>query len=99
MNLALKLDKHYTYAEYLTWNTDDRYELIDGASYLMSPAPSISHQAVVAEIFNQIYTLAERNKNIQPVCRQADRPARPYGAVVCGSFLPRGFGIRVNLSG
>jgi Uma2 family endonuclease len=56
MNLAIKLDEHYTYADYLTWDTGDRYELIGGAPYLMSPAPSTMHQRVAAEMFNQIYT-------------------------------------------
>jgi Uma2 family endonuclease len=54
MNLALKLDEHYTYADYLTWDTDDRYELICGVPYLMSPAPSTIHQRVSARIFTQI---------------------------------------------
>jgi hypothetical protein len=34
-----KPDKKYTYADYLTWSDDERWEVIDGIPYLMA-APS-----------------------------------------------------------
>ena len=37
---ASRKEKHYTYADYCEWDSDARYELIDGAAYAMSPAPS-----------------------------------------------------------
>ena len=40
----LDLKKQYTYADYLTWNFDDRLELIKGWIYKMSPAPRRKHQ-------------------------------------------------------
>ena len=46
--------KRYTYAEYLTWGDDVRYELIDGAPYLMACA-SQAHQAAVGGLFAQLY--------------------------------------------
>ena len=47
----------YTYADYLTWDDGRRYELIDGEVYMMSPAPSVSHQEISGEIFRQFATL------------------------------------------
>ncbi|NLG84767.1 MAG: Uma2 family endonuclease [Firmicutes bacterium] len=44
----------YTYGDYLTWPDDERWELIDGVPYNMSPAPSSSHQKVSGELFKQI---------------------------------------------
>ncbi|MEQ1637554.1 MAG: Uma2 family endonuclease [Methylococcales bacterium] len=54
MGLALKDDKRYTYADYLTWPDDVRYELIDGYAYCMSPAPLLAHQDVAGEIYRQV---------------------------------------------
>ncbi|MDL2319490.1 Uma2 family endonuclease [Eubacteriales bacterium OttesenSCG-928-A19] len=45
----------YTYADYITWNDGNRYELIDGEVYMMD-APKRVHQEISAEIFNQLYT-------------------------------------------
>ena len=53
MSIALELDKYYTYADYMTWDSGERYELVAGIPYMMS-APSIMHQRVVGKIFNQI---------------------------------------------
>ncbi|MFN3595318.1 MAG: Uma2 family endonuclease [Thiobacillaceae bacterium] len=46
--------EHYTYADYLGWPEDTRYELIDGVAYAMAPAPTRSHQLVTGELFRQI---------------------------------------------
>jgi len=48
--------ERYTYADYLTWPEDTRYELIDGAAYAMAPAPTRSHQLVVVELSRQLAT-------------------------------------------
>ncbi len=44
----------YTYGDYLTWPDDERWELIDGIPYNMSPAPTRSHQKISGELFKQI---------------------------------------------
>jgi Uma2 family endonuclease len=54
MNSALKEEEYYTYADYLEWDTDERYELIDGIPYLMSPAPTPVHQEIHAELMRII---------------------------------------------
>ncbi len=46
-------NKLYTYGEYLNWNDENRYELIDGRVHLMSPAPFRQHQKVLGELFRQ----------------------------------------------
>lgn len=40
----------WTYADYLTWDDDQRWELIDGVAYAMSPGPSASHQRLVLKL-------------------------------------------------
>ena len=37
---------HYTYADLLSWPADERWELIDGIVYAMTPAPSRCHQEI-----------------------------------------------------
>ena len=59
-----------TYADYLTWPEDVRYELIDGEAFLMAPAPTLDHQDVVGEIFRQLANALE------------GKPCRPYIAPV-----------------
>lgn len=51
--MQLPEGKKYTYADYLTWDDDNRYELIDGEVYMMS-APSVSHQEISMELGRQI---------------------------------------------
>jgi Uma2 family endonuclease len=51
---ARKLDQHYTYADYKIWPEDERWELIDGVAWNMSPAPSRIHQWLVMELGSKI---------------------------------------------
>jgi Uma2 family endonuclease len=46
--------RRYTYADYRTWPDDERWELIDGVAWNMSPAPSTSHQAILGELHLQV---------------------------------------------
>jgi Uma2 family endonuclease len=41
----------FTYADYLTWNFKERIELIRGRIFKMSPAPSVTHQQILGNIF------------------------------------------------
>lgn len=54
MGLALKDHQHHNYADYLAWDDATRYELINGETYLMTPAPGLVHQEVVGELFRQV---------------------------------------------
>ena len=51
---ALMRDARYTWADYRSWPDDERWELIDGVAYAMSPAPSISHQRVLGRLFSRL---------------------------------------------
>lgn len=54
MVLPLKnSDERFTYKDYLYWPEGERWELIDGVPYLMSP-PARLHQEVSGELFRQI---------------------------------------------
>ena len=64
MGLALRKEKHYTYADYLTWPDDARYELIDGEAFLMAPAPRLEHQEVAGDVDHQL-----RNQHDGKPCR------------------------------
>jgi Uma2 family endonuclease len=44
----------FTYGDYRRWPDEERWELIDGEAFDMSPAPSRSHQQWAGEIFRQI---------------------------------------------
>ena len=70
MGLALRTEKHYTYADYLQWPDDTRYELIDGEAFRMAPTPLIEHQEIAGEVYCQL-------------ANQLDgQPCRPYIAPV-----------------
>ena len=51
--------EYFTYANYKHWDDEERWEIIDGEIYDMSPAPGMTHQKIVGEIFNQIYNHLE----------------------------------------
>lgn len=52
---ALKKEILYTYEDYLKWDDNERWEIIDGIAYNMSPAPSRLHQKVSLILTNKIY--------------------------------------------
>ena len=51
----LDLDKTYTYADYLTWQFQEKLELIKGRIFRMSPAPSTNHQRISMELAGILY--------------------------------------------
>jgi Uma2 family endonuclease len=48
--LAEDIRKRFTYAEYCTWDDDQRWELIDGIPYNMTPAPTTRHQRILGNL-------------------------------------------------
>ncbi|MDR1429553.1 MAG: Uma2 family endonuclease [Spirochaetaceae bacterium] len=56
MSTVFKEDEglRYTYADYLLWKTDKRYEIIDGEAYMMA-APSVARQAISRELLVQFW--------------------------------------------
>jgi Uma2 family endonuclease len=66
MGLPRRDTGRYTYGDYRSWPEDERYELIDGAAYAMTPAPSRRHQEVLLELARQVANALE------------GRPCRPF---------------------
>ena len=58
---AEKKETIFTYADYLTWDEDERIELIDGEAVMMAP-PSTSHQIISMEISRQLANFLEGKK-------------------------------------
>ena len=43
----------FTYGDYCTWPENERWELIDGVAYDMTPAPGVPHQRMLMELGRQ----------------------------------------------
>jgi Uma2 family endonuclease len=55
------LEESYTYADYLSWDDDERYELIDGMAYMMA-APTVAHQRAIRELLGPIWEFLRDKK-------------------------------------
>ena len=51
-NLAPK--ERFTYRHYRTWPDSERWELIEGLAWAMSPAPKSRHQEVAGQLFTDL---------------------------------------------
>ncbi len=49
-----KGERPFTYADYRSWPDEERWELIDGEAYAMSPAPKLFHQSLLGGLFVQL---------------------------------------------
>lgn len=54
MGSPANLNQTYTYQDYLTWPNDERWEIVDGEAYSMTPAPTTRHQRISGQIFSQL---------------------------------------------
>ncbi|MCL2205807.1 MAG: Uma2 family endonuclease [Treponema sp.] len=58
MSDAIRIDetfdenRRYTYADYLRWESPERYELLGGEAFMMS-SPSVAHQAIQVELVTE----------------------------------------------
>ena len=59
MALPEKRPGGYTYADYAAWPDEERWELIDGVPWNMSPAPGRSHQQVLGTIFRRVAAITD----------------------------------------
>lgn len=50
----LDLDQKYSYADYLNWDENERWEILDGTPYLQA-APSRRHQEISTELVTQFH--------------------------------------------
>ena len=60
--------RSFTYADYLTWPDEERWEIIEGVAYDMTPAPSTRHQGILIQLITQFASFLE------------DSPCRPFAA-------------------
>ena len=51
---SLTKTETFTYGDYLNWYDDERWELIEGIAYNITPAPSRKHQEILRELLLQI---------------------------------------------
>ncbi len=66
---AIRRDASYTYADYLLWSDDERWELIHGVAYNMTPAPGRRHQDISRELLT-LFSVHLRGKK----CKVYDAP-------------------------
>ncbi|HBG05271.1 MAG: hypothetical protein A2075_20855 [Geobacteraceae bacterium GWC2_58_44] len=62
---AEKTGNGFTYSDYLRWPEDERWEIIDGEAYAMTPAPSIRHQRI-SRFLISLFTQFLKGKNCEP---------------------------------
>ena len=79
MSDALRVDyneenRRYTYADYLDWESTERYQLMYGEAFMMA-SPSVEHQAMVAELVTQ-FNLFLRGKPCRVFASPLD--VRPF---------------------
>lgn len=66
----------YSYDDYLTWNDEERWELIYGTPYSMAPAPFREHQEISGRVHNIFFTYLK------------DKSCKVYAAPFDVRFLP-----------
>jgi len=60
MSVAKRIEKkRFTYGDYLAWPDDERWEIIDGEAYDMTPAPNRFHQKIAGNLFSIIHRFLE----------------------------------------
>lgn len=59
---------HYTFADCLTWDENDRIEIVNGEAIMMSP-PSTAHQLISGELYRQLANYLDGKK-----CRAISAP-------------------------
>lgn len=52
-------EETFTYGDYLKWPNNERWELINGVPYNMTPSPSRTHQGILAALLTKFYTFLE----------------------------------------
>ena len=65
-----KPEQKYSYADFLTWDESERWEIIDGVPY-MQATPSRAHQEILGELLRQFANFLK------------DKPCKVYPAPFC----------------
>ena len=75
-----KANETYTYQDYCTWPDEERWEIIDGVAYNMSPAPTFKHQTIVGN-FYLLLANALKGKKCLPIISPIDVVLSDYDVV------------------
>lgn len=70
-SLAKKGVHKFTYADYQTWPDEERWEIIDGEAYAMTPAPSVKHQRIATRLIKSFGNLLDK-KPCEPFAPPTD---------------------------
>ena len=54
MSLAKEKKGRYSYSDYIKWPDDERWEIINGVAYNMSPAPKVKHQKISGNLYFEL---------------------------------------------
>ena len=68
---AKRLDGKFTYEDYKTWPDEERWEVIDGGAYCMTPAPSLQHQKISGNFYSAFREFL-KNKPCRPFYAPTD---------------------------
>lgn len=93
----LDVNKRYTYADYLTWQFNERVELIKGGLHKMSPAPRRLHQKIEGILHVKLWLFFENrtcevyqspfdvrlSKNKGQIDQKIDTVVQPDICVIC----------------
>ena len=60
MPLSERNNQKYGYKDYVTWPDEERWEIIDGVAYNMTPAPNVRHQRIVVNMIRFLDDSAEK---------------------------------------
>ena len=59
MSSPVEKNQKFTYGDYLEWLDGERWELIDGEAFNMTPAPSRTHQRILLALADSFYKYLE----------------------------------------
>lgn len=99
MPVAQRLNGKFSYDDYLRWPSGERWELIDGEGYDMTPAPSFGHQRIAIRIVTLLETRLQGGEcvvGVAPldVVLSDHDVVQPDVFVVCDRSKITGAGIR-----
>lgn len=49
-----KIGENFTYTDYLSWDDNERWEIINGEAYNITPVPNVSHQLILSQLLLQL---------------------------------------------
>ena len=81
-----KATQKYTWNDYLTWPNEERWEIIDGVAYNMTPAPSVRHQNITGKLYSQLEQKL-KNKACKPFIAPTDVILSEYDIVQPDVFV------------